>query len=248
MVTQKELDNSAKSANNEVRILNNLQHSIENTSKKFEEFKNNQHDVDEGNHKLSKSFDAVAEHAAKASEKFKTIGKGMTASITAPLTGIGIVSKNAFYEVDEGLDIVTTATGATGKELDNLQNNFKNVFSTFPGDAQQVGGVLGEVNTRLGLTGKDLENATKEFLEFSDITKTDGVQAVQLITRAMGDAGVSANDYSKVLDSMARASQVSGISIDKLAENVTKYGAPMRSLGFEMKESISLFSQWEKAG
>ena len=61
----------------------------------------------------------------------------------------------------------------------------------------------------------------------------------------MGDAGVSANDYSKVLDSMARASQVSGISIDKLAENVTKYGAPMRSLGFEMKESISLFSQWE---
>ena len=50
----------------------------------------------------------------------------------------------------------------------------------------------------------------------------------------MGDAG-SANDYS----SMARASQVSGISIDKL--NVTKYGAPMRSLGFEMKESISLF-------
>ena len=49
----------------------------------------------------------------------------MTASITAPLTGIGIVSKNAFYEVDEGLDIVTTATGATGKELDNLQNNFK---------------------------------------------------------------------------------------------------------------------------
>ena len=47
---------------------------------------------------------------------------------------------------------------------------------------------------------------------------------------------------------MARASQVSGISIDKLAENVTKYGAPMRSLGFEMKDSITLFSQWEKAG
>ena len=30
--------------------------------------------------------------------------------------------------MDEGLDIVTTATGATGKELDNLQNNFKNVL------------------------------------------------------------------------------------------------------------------------
>ena len=64
----------------------------------------------------------------------------------------------------------------------------------------------------------------------------------------MGDAGVSANDYSKVLDSMARASQVSGISIDKLAENVTKYGAPMRSLGFEMKESIFYFLNGKKRG
>ena len=36
------------------------------------------------------------------------------------------------------------------------------MFLVFPGDAQQVGGVLGEVNTRLGLTGKDLENATKK--------------------------------------------------------------------------------------
>ena len=33
----------------------------------------------------------------KLQKIYKTIGKGMTASITAPLTGIGIVSKNAFY-------------------------------------------------------------------------------------------------------------------------------------------------------
>ena len=64
----------------------------------------------------------------------------------------------------------------------------------------------------------------------------------------MGDAGVSANDYSKVLDSMARASQVSGISIDKLAENVTKYGAPMRSLGFEMKRINFFIFSMGKAG
>ncbi|MCE3303943.1 hypothetical protein, partial [Staphylococcus aureus] len=44
------------------------------------------------------------------------------------------------------------------------------------------------------------------------------------------------------------AAQASGISVDTLADSITKDGAPMRAMGFEMKESIALFSQWEKSG
>ncbi|MCF7590696.1 phage tail tape measure protein, partial [Staphylococcus aureus] len=157
-------------------------------------------------------------------------------------------SGKAFAEVDKGLDTVTQATGATGGELKKLQNSFKDVYGNFPADAETVGGVLGEVNTRLGFTGKELENATESFLKFSHITGSDGVQAVQLITRAMGDAGIEASEYQSVLDMVAKAAQASGISVDTLADSITKYGAPMRAMGFEMKESIALFSQWEKSG
>ncbi len=85
-------------------------------------------------------------------------------------------------------------------------------------------------------------------MKFSHITGSDGVQAVQLITRAMGDAGIEADEYQSVLDMVAKAAQASGISVDTLADSITKYGAPMRAMGFEMKESIALFSQWEKSG
>ncbi|WP_078160386.1 phage tail tape measure protein, partial [Staphylococcus aureus] len=95
---------------------------------------------------------------------------------------------------------------------------------------------------------KELESATESFLKFSHITGSDGVQAVQLITRAMGDAGIEADEYQSVLDMVAKAAQASGISVDTLADSITKYGAPMRAMGFEMKESIALFSQWEKSG
>ena len=85
-------------------------------------------------------------------------------------------------------------------------------------------------------------------MKFSHITGSEGVQAVQLITRAMGDAGIEADEYQSVLDMVAKAAQASGISVDTLADSITKYGAPMRAMGFEMKESIALFSQWEKSG
>ena len=64
----------------------------------------------------------------------------------------------------------------------------------------------------------------------------------------MGDAGIPAEEYTSVLDALTTASQASGISIDALTGNITKYGAPMRALGYTTEESIAIFASWEKAG
>lgn len=74
------------------------------------------------------------------------------------------------------------------------------------------------------------------------------MQAVQLVSRAMGDAGIEADDYGTLLDQLAVAAQASGISVDTLTSYITKYGAPMRALGFDTASSIAIFSQWEKCG
>ena len=127
-----------------------------------------------------------------------------------------------------------------------MQNSFKDVYGNFPADAETVGGVLGEVNTRLGFTGKELESATESFLKFSHITGSEGVS--RSINYAQWVMQVLKLMSIKVLDMVAKAAQASGISVDTLADSITKYGAPMRAMGFEMKESIALFSQWEKSG
>ena len=54
--------------------------------------------------------------------------------------------------------------------------------------------------------------------------------------------------YNTLLDQLAIASQASGISADTLSENLTKYGAQMRAVGFDTSEMIALFSQFEVAG
>ncbi|HDH4223732.1 TPA: phage tail tape measure protein [Staphylococcus aureus] len=238
--------------NKQANELNFLEKELEKTTTEFEEFKKAQVEAqrmaESGWGKTSKVFESMGPKLTKMGDGLKSIGKGLMIGVTAPVLGIAAASGKAFAEVDKGLDTVTQATGATDGELKKLQNSFKDVYGNFPEDAETVGGVLGEVNTRLGFTGKELESATESFLKFSHITGSDGVQAVQLITRAMGDAGIEADEYQSVLDMVAKAAQASGISVDTLADSITKYGAPMRAMGFEMKESIALFSQWEKSG
>lgn len=257
-VSQEQGENSAEAQklrqeyNKQANELNYLERELQKTSAEFEEFKKAQVEAqrmaESGWGKTSKVFESMGPKLTKMGDGLKSIGKSLMIGVTAPVLGIAAASGKAFAEVDKGLDTVTQATGATGGELKKLQNSFKDVYGNFPADAETVGGVLGEVNTRLGFTDKELESATESFLKFSHITGSDGVQAVQLITRAMGDAGIEADEYQSVLDMVAKAAQASGISVDTLADSITKYGAPMRAMGFEMKESIALFSQWEKSG
>lgn len=159
--------------------------------------------------------------------------------------------KDAYLGFDKGRDAVVKATGATGKAADDLTKSYTNVSKTIKtasGSFEDIGEALGEVNTRFGFTDEQLEESTRQFIKFADITGTDAKNAVRLVSRAMGDAGIKAEDYNSILDALAVAAQASGISIDKLTEYITKYGAPMRALGFDTNESIAIFSQWEQAG
>lgn len=193
--------------------------------------------------------------AEKGAEGF-TVMKGALADLVASgikaaikgLKDLGKEAVQAYKEFDEGRDKVIKATGATGEAADELIKSYKNVAETVRGDFSALGSTLGEINTRMNLTGKALENATVDFTKFAEVTGTDATEAVRLVTRAMNNAGLDLKDYNDVLDQLAIASQASGISVDTLAESLTKFGAPMRSLGLDTKDSIALFASWEKAG
>lgn len=204
---------------------------------------------------LDKSLEENKKDAKKAAEGFTTL-KGSLSNLAAMgiaqavqgLKDLASAAKEAYQDYDEGADNVVTATGATGAAADKLRSNYSNVAKSVVGDLSSMGGALGEVNTRFEFTGKKLEDSTERFIKFGKITNTDATEAVRLVSRAMGDANIKSSEYGDLLDQLAVAAQASGISVSTLTENVTKYGAPMRELGFSTKESIALFSQWEKEG
>lgn len=222
----------------------------------LEDLKNGSNDAAGASEKLDKSIGDVDKSTQETVDGGLNafgvaLGNLASTAITFVIDKLGELGgaiKDAFLEFDEGADNVIRATGATGDAAKELTESYANVSKTIVGDFADIGDALGEVNTRFGFTGEELEDTTTQFLKFADITGTDAKKAVQLVSRAMQNAGISSEKYNDVLDDLAKASQASGISVDKLAENLTKFGAPMRELGFDTKESIAIFSQWEKAG
>lgn len=182
-----------------------------------------------------------------AGSKMEAAGKKML-PVTGAIAAVGATSIAAMDDVDEGLDTIVQKTGATGAAAKELEAVYREVAAEVPGDFGDIGAAVGEINTRLGFTGEKLKTASVDFLKFAKVNGMDVNTSVQLVTRAMGDAGIAADEYGSVLDMLTVAGQKSGISIDKLAENLAKYGAPMRALGIDTEHAIALFAGWEKAG
>lgn len=229
--TEGKLQKATIAENNSQKATLELEKALEDTNKKLK---------DAALDKFAKGLDKVTDKLEKAQKAANVVSGAAVAAGTAAVA--------AWDEVDNGADNVIKATGATGEAAEALEQTYKNVASSFAADFDTIGSTLGGVNTRFGYTDEAAEACTTKFLKFSEITGTDAVQAVQLVSRAMGDAGIEADDYGTLLDQLAVAAQASGISVDTLTSYITKYGAPMRALGFDTASSIAIFSQWEKCG
>lgn len=197
---------------------------------------------------FGEAADDAATKLGKVSEKADKIGNVLTVGVTVPVTAAAGAMVGAMDQVDEGLDTVITKTGATGVAAQELDAVYREVASNIPAEFGDIGAAVGEINTRLGFTGDKLKVASEDFLKFAKVNGTDVNTSVQLVTRAMGDAGIESDNYKSVLDMLTVAAQKSGISIDSLTTNLAKYGAPMRALGIDTQTAIAMFAGWEKAG
>lgn len=149
---------------------------------------------------------------------------------------------------DDALDAVRAGTGATGEALDALHDDMRAVAGQVPDTLSVVGQTLADVNTRTGLTGEALQGLTERILDFSRATDSDAVANVALLTRVFGDWDVATEHQSETLDMFLRASQATGIGVDRLQNTITQFGAPMRQMGFSLEESTALLGKWEKEG
>ena len=171
--------------------------------------------------------------------------------ITAVIKKLGDMGKaavDAFEQFDAGRDALIKSTGASGEAADELTAAYSSVAKSVSGDLEDIGAAVGEVNTRFGYTGDELSKVSEDFMRFSEITGMDAVAAVQSVSKALTGAGMDAEEYSVLLDKLAAASQASGIQTDTLAQNLQKYGTQMRSIGYDVDDTIALLSQFEKSG
>lgn len=195
----------------------------------------------------SASMQAFGEKAKQVGDKFTSVGKEVSKA-SAVAVAAGAAFYKAWSEVDDALDSVATGTGATGKQLESLQQTAKDVYTTMPVDIKATGQAVADINTRLGLQGDALEDATRKFLKYSEVNNSDVSTSIETVSKAMNDANIPSSELSNVLDELTSASQASGLTVDTLAEALSQNGVQMRALGFNTQETIALLATMEKNG
>lgn len=196
---------------------------------------------------VSANMQAFGEKAKQVGDKFTSVGKEVSKA-SAVAVGAGVASYKAWSEVDDALDSVAAGTGATGKELESLQQTAKDVYTSMPVDIKATGQAVADINTRLGLQGDALENATRQFMKYSEVNKSDVSTSIETVAKAMNDANIPTSELNSVLDELTSASQESGLTVDTLAEALSQNGVQMRALGFNTQETIALLATMEKNG
>lgn len=203
---------------------------------------------------LSKATEKVSEEAENGSKK----GLNAIEGIAGALAAAGITAKiieitSAVYDLvtafSEAESTVVKATGASGEALNGLTTSMMNAYAASKsGSLEDTAGAIGEINTRMLLTGDELTDVTGKFLDYADITGTNVVGSVQNVTKIMKKWGVEGSEVESVLDKLAYAGQISGISVDTLSSNLITGAASFQEMGLSLDNAIYMIAQLELYG
>lgn len=168
--------------------------------------------------------------------------------ISQKLVDFGKSALEAFRQVDEGMDIIVTKTGAGGKALEDMQKIANDIATELPTDFSTVGNAVGEVNTQFQLTGEALKNASEDIIKFSEINGSDVTNATIQSKQALEAYGLSVENLSAVLDSTTFVAQATGVSVDDLMKKATDGAPQIKLLGLSFEEAVTLIGQLEQHG
>ena len=182
-----------------------------------------------------------------SAEKFQKISKAV-AGVSLAVAGAGLALVKIGDDFTKASRTITAGTGATGKELEALKQEFRDVAVAVPQDFDTVAKAIADVKTELDLSGDSLELTTKRFLDLSRITGTEVGPLIKQVSDSMDMFGVSSDQAAATMDSFAKASQMTGVPISQLTSRVTEFGPVLRNLGLGMNDTIALMGQLEGAG
>lgn len=218
--------------------------------------------VDDGNsiENIQRELKDLSVEADTSGESFDNLGSKINAGnmmeAAEIVAGVGEKLKDfasdaqeAFYEVDDGMDLIVTKTGVTGDAVQGFESIYRNLIGSLPiDDFEKIGEAVGELNTQFGFTDKQLQSTSEYMLKFSEINDASVTDSAISAKQAIEAYGLSNEDLTYVLDSVTKTAQDTGQSVDKLFDSTVKGAPQIKALGLNFAEGTTLLGQFEKSG
>ena len=190
---------------------------------------------------LGSTFGAMASKAGKA-------GETLTKYVTVPLVAAGAGMTAMGKTFKDAFDKIRIGTGATGKALEGLNDDFRKVAKQVPSSFGDISTAIADYNTRLGISGQALQDLSVQTLNLARITDSDLGTVIEETSQSFQAFNIPAEKYGENLDYIFKVSQSTGIGIDQLQKNLVKFAPALKQMGFDFQESATLMGFFDKAG
>lgn len=172
----------------------------------------------------------------------------MAGQVGQKMVDAGKLTVDAWSEIDEAMDTVTTKTGLTGDALLDLQEIAKDIATGMPTSFKNAGDAVGELNTQFGLTGEKLKTSSELLIKYAEINGTDISNSAISAKQAIEAYGLTAEDLGMVLDNVTKVSQNTGQSVDTIIQKAIDGAPQIKNLGLSFEEGATLIGKFEKSG
>lgn len=245
----KEADKAAKSYNNEVASLNNLERYVGRTREELEKLKEQQKIAESRWGKLGKKLDETGTRLTKVGDSMKSTGKSLSMYVTAPLAGLGGMAVKASIDFESAFAGVRKTVDATEGEYKVLEKQIISMSKKLPVSANDIAAVA-ESAGQLGIKKSKIMDFTKTVIDLGESTNMTREQAATEFARfanivampqknfdRLGSSVVAlgnnmATTESEIVDmSMRLAAQ--GSQVGMTESDIMALSASMSSLGIE---------------
>ena len=197
---------------------------VEDTGKKAESVWKKLEGMSESATELQDALaNTVKQSAATIGKTFAVVGAGVTA-VGAATAGVLVNLGNGY---NKAVNQISAATGATGKELEQLGQIAQNVYSHNFGDSlEDVADGISVVRQNTQLMGEELQAATEAGFALRDTFGYDLSESARTASALMKNFGIDANKaYNIIATGAQKGADQNGDLLDTLNEYSTQYAA-----------------------
>lgn len=196
---------------------------------------------------VQKAFQAAEKQAGGAGKK---IGVALAAGIGAISVAAGAVVKQVAEIGDEyqrASGQIGAATGATGAELEGLQDVMKSVYANNFGDSMEdVGDAIATVKQQMkGLSDTELQTVTESAFLLRDVFDYDVAESVRASKAIMNQFGTSGEHAMALIATGAQ----NGLDYSgELLDSISEYSVQFKKVGFSADDMFNIMQKGADTG
>ncbi len=184
------------------------------------------------------ALNKVQKEVARVGQAMTSMGSrmaGIGAAIGAPIA----LAARQFAGFDDAIRLTGAVSGATGADLQMLNDRARELGATTSFTAIQVATLMGELG-RAGFKPDEINAMTGAVLDLARATGTDAALSAGIMAATLRQFGLGATDATRAADVLTAAANSTFNTVEGLGESLKYAGPVAKSLGMSLEDTAAI--------